>query len=62
MVDGTEAYSYQIQDFHKLKDDFQGRLHYCGRVLANIYEDRNYLQNWWWPDKCHVLLSGHANK
>jgi len=48
-----------VQVLRELQDDdFQDRLRYCGRVLVNIYEYRDYLSNWWWP----VLLSGHVNK
>jgi hypothetical protein len=46
MVQDTAPYSYRIQVIHELKeDDFQGRLRYCGRILANIYQDPDYLQN-----------------
>ena len=38
------------------------RARYCAYMLGRAYDDEAYLQNVWWSDECHVLLSGHVNK
>lgn len=57
------AFSYKIQILHEMRPcDFASRRAYCSRVLANLYEDQTYLDNWWWSDESHFLLSGHVNR
>jgi hypothetical protein len=57
------AFSYKIQILHDLRPcDFAARISYCARVLANLYENPRYLDNWWWSDESHFLLSGHVNR
>lgn len=57
------AFSYKIQILHELRPcDFSARRDYCARVLANLYENPAFLDNWWWSDESHFLLSGHVNR
>lgn len=57
------AFSYKVQIMHQLRPcDFSARREFCARVLANLYEDPEFLQNWWWSDESHFLLSGHVNR
>jgi hypothetical protein len=57
------AFSYKIQILHELRPcDFSARVSYCARVLANLYENSGYLDNLWWSDESHFLLSGHVNR
>ncbi|KAJ4451596.1 hypothetical protein ANN_03065 [Periplaneta americana] len=63
MIKELCARSYRIQVLHELRSpDYHTRLQYCFHVLACLYEDEHSLDNWWWSDECHVLLSGHVDK
>ena len=38
------------------------RFDYATRSLAQNYADGDFVENIWFSDECHVLLSGHVNK
>jgi hypothetical protein len=57
------AFSYKIQILHELRPcDFAARRSHCARVLASLHDDPSFLDNWWWSDESHFLLSGHVNR
>ena len=57
------ASPYKIKILQSLKPQVPTeRLRYACHMLALQYQDDTFLDNIWFSDECHVLLSGHINK
>ena len=63
MIKDIGAFSYKIQILQTLQpQDPHQRFDYATRFLAHNYADGDFVENIWFSDECHVLLSGHVNK
>ena len=56
-------YPYRIHMAQKLSDiDKERRLAYSQHLLNIIQQNPQWLNNVWWTDESHILLSGHVNR
>ena len=63
MIKDIGAFSYKIQILQSLQpQDPHQRFNYATCFLAQNYADEDFVENIWFSDECHVLLSGHVNK
>lgn len=62
LINDLHLYPYRIQIKQKLTpDDMRKRVTMCEWFSAKIDEDPNFLDNVWFSDEAHFLLSGHVN-
>ena len=62
LINDLQLYPYRIQIKHKLTAaDMRNREVMCDWFCDKIDEDPNFLNNLWFSDEAHFLLSGHVN-
>ena len=62
LITDPHLYPYQIPIKHKLTpDDMKKRVTMCEWLCSKIHEDPDILDNVWFSDEAHFLLSGHVN-
>ena len=62
LITDLHLYPYPIQIKHKLTpDDMRKRVTMCEWFCGKINKDPDFLDNVWFSDKAHFLLSGHVN-
>ena len=62
LITDLHLYPYQIQIKHKLTpDDMRKRVTMCELLCGKIDEDPDFLDDVWFSDEAHFLLSGHVN-
>ena len=62
LITDLHLYPYQIQIKHKLTlDDPRKHVTMCEWFCGKIDEDPDFLDNVWFSDEAHFLLSGHVN-
>lgn len=62
LIKDLHLYPYRIQIKHKLTDDdMRKRVTMCQWFCDKVDEDPDFLDNVWFSDEAHFLLSGHVN-
>lgn len=62
LVSDLHLYPYRIQIKHKLtQEDMQKRVRMCQWFCDQIDENPDFLNEVWFSDEAHFLLSGHVN-
>ena len=62
LTSDLHLYAYKIQIKQQLTDaDKEKRLTMCERFCNVLENDENFLENVWFSDKAHFLLSGYVN-
>ena len=62
LITDLHLYPYQIQIKQKLTPgDMRKRVTMCEWFCGKIDEDLDFLDNVWFSDEAHFLLSGHVN-
>ena len=62
LISDLHLYPYRIQIKHKLTaDDMRKRVTMCQWFSDKIDDEPDFLDNMWFSDEAHFLLSGHVN-
>ena len=62
LTSNLHLYAYKIQIKQQLTDaDKEKRVTMCEWFSNMLENDKNFLENVWFSDKAHFLLSGHVN-